>query len=219
MDFPDGSVVKNLPIKQETLIWSLGQEGPLEKEMATLVFLPGKSHGQRSLAGYSPGGSKRVRHNWTKTTTAVVHLQGCISFRRIPKWISHTYVHTYLSLLCFRFFSHIGHYRVLSRVPVQYIRSLLVLYFTAALFTIDHYFFNWPKPWHQQFLTFCGSLTPLKIKSFSSYRAGNDEHSPRFASSIRNLFILYNFTKFSYSRANFITSFSKSTGHLCPYLM
>ena len=54
MDFPGGSVVKNLPIKQETLIRSLSQEGPLEKEMATLVFLPGKSHGQRSLAGYSP---------------------------------------------------------------------------------------------------------------------------------------------------------------------
>ena len=63
MDFPGGSVVKNLPIKQETLIRSLGQEGPLEKEMATLVFLPGKSHGQRTLAGYSPEGSERVRHN------------------------------------------------------------------------------------------------------------------------------------------------------------
>ena len=33
----------------------LGQEDPLAKEMApTSVFLPGKSHGQRSLAGYSP---------------------------------------------------------------------------------------------------------------------------------------------------------------------
>ena len=27
------------------------------------VFLPGKSHGQRSLAGWSPWGCKRVRHN------------------------------------------------------------------------------------------------------------------------------------------------------------
>ena len=27
------------------------------------VFLPGKSHGQKSLACYSPWGSKRVRHN------------------------------------------------------------------------------------------------------------------------------------------------------------
>ena len=29
---------------------------------STPVFLPGKSHGQRSLAGYSPWGCKRVRH-------------------------------------------------------------------------------------------------------------------------------------------------------------
>ena len=33
--FPGGSVVKNLPVKQETWIRSLGWEDPLEKEMAT----------------------------------------------------------------------------------------------------------------------------------------------------------------------------------------
>ena len=33
---------------------TLDQEDPLEKEMATPVFLPGKSHGQRGPAGYSP---------------------------------------------------------------------------------------------------------------------------------------------------------------------
>ena len=39
---------------QETWIQSLGQEDPLEKGIATtLVFLPGESHGQRSLVGYS----------------------------------------------------------------------------------------------------------------------------------------------------------------------
>ena len=35
MGFQDGSVVKNLPAMQETWVWSLGQEDPLEKEMAT----------------------------------------------------------------------------------------------------------------------------------------------------------------------------------------
>ena len=35
MDFPGGSVVKNLPALQETWVQSLGQEDPLEKEMAT----------------------------------------------------------------------------------------------------------------------------------------------------------------------------------------
>ena len=33
------------------------------KWQATLVFLPGKSHGQRSLVGYTLWGGQRVRHN------------------------------------------------------------------------------------------------------------------------------------------------------------
>ena len=35
MGFPGGSVVKNLPAMQKTWVQSLGQEDPLEKEMAT----------------------------------------------------------------------------------------------------------------------------------------------------------------------------------------
>ena len=53
--------VKNLPtmqeMRQEPQVWSLDQEDPLEKEMATPIFLPGESHGQRrrrSLEDYSP---------------------------------------------------------------------------------------------------------------------------------------------------------------------
>ena len=38
----------------DTLAQPLGWEDPLEEEMATPVFLPGKSHGQRSLEGYNP---------------------------------------------------------------------------------------------------------------------------------------------------------------------
>ena len=49
---------------QEMWVQSLGQEDPLEKEMQPIpVFLPGKSHGQRSLVGYSSRGHKRFRHN------------------------------------------------------------------------------------------------------------------------------------------------------------
>ena len=33
------------------------------KWQTNLVFLLGKSHGQRSLVGYSPSGCKRVRHD------------------------------------------------------------------------------------------------------------------------------------------------------------
>ena len=34
MGFPGGSVVKNPPAMQEMQVWFLGQEDPLEKEMA-----------------------------------------------------------------------------------------------------------------------------------------------------------------------------------------
>ena len=57
---------------QETQVQALNQEDPLEEEMYppthpprggnASVFLPGKSQGQRSLAGYNPWGHKRVRH-------------------------------------------------------------------------------------------------------------------------------------------------------------
>ena len=47
--------VKHLPPMWETQDQSLGWEDLLEKEMAThFSILPGKSHGQRSLVGYSP---------------------------------------------------------------------------------------------------------------------------------------------------------------------
>ena len=45
--------VKNLPAMLETRVQSLGWEELLEKEMTThSSILVGKSHGQRSLAGY-----------------------------------------------------------------------------------------------------------------------------------------------------------------------
>ena len=57
--FPGGSTVKNPPAMQGTRVQSLGQEDPWRtKWQPTPEFLPGKSHGQRSLAGYSSWGGK-----------------------------------------------------------------------------------------------------------------------------------------------------------------
>ena len=54
--------VKNLPAMQETQdtqVWSLGGEDPLEKEMTTCSnMLVWKIHGQRNLVVYSPWGTK-----------------------------------------------------------------------------------------------------------------------------------------------------------------
>ena len=53
--FPDGSVVKSTPVKQETQVWSPGGEDPLEEGMTTYSsILVWRIHGLRSLAGYSP---------------------------------------------------------------------------------------------------------------------------------------------------------------------
>ena len=53
--------IKNPPVVQETRVQSLCLEDSLKKGISTTsVFLPGKSHGQRSLVGYSPWGQKEL---------------------------------------------------------------------------------------------------------------------------------------------------------------
>ena len=54
-------MVKKLLAMQETWVRSLGLEDPplwRTEWQLTPVFLPGDSHGQRSLSGYSPWGGK-----------------------------------------------------------------------------------------------------------------------------------------------------------------
>ena len=72
--FPSGSLVKNCPPMQETLVWSLGWEDPLEKEMAThssilarIILWTKEPCGLQSL------GSQRGGHNW-----ATGHAHTCI---------------------------------------------------------------------------------------------------------------------------------------------
>ena len=59
---PSGSTIKNPPAvqkMQETWVQSLGREDALERAWESApVFLPGESHGQRSLVGYSPCSGK-----------------------------------------------------------------------------------------------------------------------------------------------------------------
>ena len=65
LGFPDGSMVKSACQYRRCrfdpwvgkILWS-------RKWQPTLVFLPGKSHWQRSLVGYSQWGSQSIRHNW-----------------------------------------------------------------------------------------------------------------------------------------------------------
>ena len=57
-------MVKNPPANAETGVQSLIKKIPWRRTwQPSPVLLPGKPHGQRNLAGYSPWGCKRVGHN------------------------------------------------------------------------------------------------------------------------------------------------------------
>ena len=82
-------LVKNLPAVQETQVWSLGQEDPLGKEMAThSSTLPWEIPWTEE-----PGRLQSIGSQESDTTVRLTFF------------------------LFFWFYSHIGHYRVLSRVP------------------------------------------------------------------------------------------------------
>ena len=60
--------VKHLPAMQETWVWSLGGEDPLEKEMAThSSILAWKTPWMEKPGGLQSMESQRVRHNWVSS--------------------------------------------------------------------------------------------------------------------------------------------------------
>ena len=97
--FSDGSVVKNPPaIRRRRFNPWVGKIPWRRRWQSTPVFLPGKSHGQRSLAGYSPWGRKESDtsyqlSNSTNLKTMVLSVLACfILFRdllRLARPVSH----------------------------------------------------------------------------------------------------------------------------------
>ena len=74
--------VKTPPAVQETQVRSLGQEDPLEKEMAThSSTLARKIPWQSSLAGYSPWGCKEL-----DTTERLTHRHLPNGAKAVPGW-------------------------------------------------------------------------------------------------------------------------------------
>ena len=105
---------------QEPRIGSLGQEDSLEKEwQPTPVFLPGKSHGNRRLVGYSPWGCKELDTTCDKTTTAATLSHSSL----------HTHTHTHTLMLTFFLIPSphiITHSCLLSLFPSCYFFSFYI---------------------------------------------------------------------------------------------
>ena len=152
-------MVKNLLVTQEAWVRSLGQEGPLEKEMAThsgglprcpvqeptcqcrrhkrhgfhpwvgkiprrrarqptLVFLPGESHGQRSLVGYSPWGHKEWdTAEWLTLSLFMEKAQNCW---RPSAWLCMPLGKTSLICLSYNIWIALSAYSLASKIISLY---------------------------------------------------------------------------------------------------
>ena len=110
MGFPGGSVLKNLP-KEPTCPYRrcgftpwVGKIPWRRKWQPIPVFLPGKSHGWRShvaMAGYSPWGHKRVRHDSVTKQQQPEYIQAfwaqtySLFFIHIPLFRFRNYIHCF----------------------------------------------------------------------------------------------------------------------------
>ena len=115
--FSDGSVVKNLPAGQETWVWSLGWEDPLEDGMTThFSTLAQRIPWTEEPGGLQSIGSHRVRHDWA--TKLQQHSTGnppqCSGVTSVF-WgdLNGKDMHPFL----FGFPSHFSHHRTLNRLP------------------------------------------------------------------------------------------------------
>ena len=100
--------VKSMPAMQEMEVWCLGWKDPLEEEMAThSSILVGKSHGQRSLAGYSlwSHNSDTTEHMTVSRSMLQMALFHVLQLSNIPLYThtrTHTHTHTHTPR-CFLF--------------------------------------------------------------------------------------------------------------------
>ena len=92
-EFPDGSDGKACAYSEGDQVRSLDWEDPLEKEMATTpVLLPGKSHGWRTVVGYSPWGLKELDRTEQLHFHFSQHLKGIIPCPLAPRMnVSYSY--------------------------------------------------------------------------------------------------------------------------------
>ena len=129
------------------LRWLTGEESPCQcwrhrfdpwigkipwrrKWQSNPIFLHGESHGQRSLAGCSPPGSKRVGHNWANTQT---HTNLCV--------LQYTYMYVCMSLsVCVLFYLY-----MLVFIQIEIVRFLQRQFWQGESFKFFFYhivFFN-----------------------------------------------------------------------------
>ena len=79
MGFPDGSAGKDSACKRPEFDLWVGNIPWRRAQQPTPVFLPGESHGWRSLAGYSPWGLKELDKTERISTAQHRYLKLCLN--------------------------------------------------------------------------------------------------------------------------------------------
>ena len=144
--FPGGSAVKNPPAVQETQVWPLGQEDPLEKEKTThSSILAWEISWTEESGRLQSMRSQRVGHNLTtKTTTTIIQLNiFIVMFPRVrPGWSLTTlgnyafirFIDNFIHLTSIRWVSSVS-VNETSRIPCWSRAHLLLLLLSSFAFT------------------------------------------------------------------------------------
>ena len=130
------SLVKNLPAMWEIHVWSLGQEDPLQKGLATHSSVLAWRIPWIEEPGYSPRGHK-VGHDWERLTC--FHSNPYLTFEGLlndfPKWLHH-FLHSRWQCTGVLISSHPCQYLLLS--------DFLTLAFLVGLTVVPSAFPRWP---------------------------------------------------------------------------
>ena len=80
-------MVKNLPAMQETQVWSLGWEDPLEKGIATHAsILAWRIPLTDDFGGWQSMDSQRIRHHWVTNTFTFIRNSQLILHSMLKSW-------------------------------------------------------------------------------------------------------------------------------------
>ena len=150
------------------------------KWQRTPVLLPGESHGQRSLVGYSPWGRKS--RTWLNDFTSlfywrIIALQNFVVFCQTSTWLSHryTYIPSFWTCLWSPSPSHSSRlipspclsFLAIQQIPVGYLFHIWYCKFPCYSFhTLDTVYTLLPSP-HvlKSVLYVCFSTAAMQINS------------------------------------------------------
>lgn len=101
-------------------VWSLGQEAPLEKEMASVIAWRVPS--TEEPAGLRSMGSQKSRTR-LRDWTVIAGLRCCVSFYCTAEWFSYAYIYTHSFSYSFPLWFISGYW---IQFPVLYSRTLFI---------------------------------------------------------------------------------------------